>query len=178
MSGDQRQLESGKNSSALKVVLIIVVALLGLGSFCGVGILGVFYFVGPSASEGMVLQQQIQGTPVIQTYIGQLDDLGVNGGKGRLAFDVSGSKGSGRLLVETGKGTLANADWAVLMVDENPSLASQDSISAETTRWSQPMISRYVVFGEPPADMGAEIFPDTVNASTDDMNNDVDDSNQ
>jgi hypothetical protein len=178
MSDDQQQFDGGKSGSALKIVLIIIVALLGLGSCCGVGILGVFYFVGPNASEGMVLQRQIQGTPVIQTYIGQLDDLGVDAAKGRVGFDVSGSKGSGRLLVETGKGTLANADWAVLMVDESPSLASQDSVSAETTRGSQPVISRYVVFGEPPADMGAEIFPDTGNASTDDMNNDVDDSNQ
>ena len=154
MSDDQREFNGGQSGSALKIVIIIIVALLGLGSCCGVGILGVFYFEQPS--QGAVLQQQIQGIPVIQTYIGQLDDPMVDAGQGLLAFDVSGSKGSGRLLVETGKGTLANADWAIIVVDEKP----------------------YVVFGEPPADLGAEIFPDTGNPPTDDTNDDVDDSNQ
>ena len=155
MSDDQREFNGGQSGSALKIVIIIIVALLGLGSCCGVGILGVFYFENPNENQGAVLQQQIQGIPVIQTHIGQLDDLKVDAGQGRIAFDVSGSKGSGRLLVETGEGTLANADWAIIVVDEKP----------------------YVVFGEPPADSGAEIFPDTGNASTDDTNDDVDDSN-
>ncbi len=162
MTDDQGKSAGGTNQGtngssgnfALKAVTIIVAALLGLGCVFGGGILSLFYFT--DANEGVALKGRIQGTPAIVTYIGQLDDLKVEAGSGRIGLDVSGSKGSGYLWVETGKGTLANADWAIL----------------ETNGKS------YVVFGDPPADMGAELLPVINNASTEESTNDVYDSKQ
>jgi hypothetical protein len=138
MTDDQGQsIDGSKGSSALKTGIIIVIAgLLGPGVLFVGSILGISLFT--DANEGMALKRQIEGTPAIKTHIGQLDDLMVETGSGRIGFDVSGSKGSGYLWVETGEGSLDNADWAILEVDGKS----------------------HVVFGDPPADLGAETLPD------------------
>ena len=69
-----------------------------------------------------------------------------SGNDGRMAFDVSGDKGSGMLLVEPGQGGLNNAAWAILEIGGKS----------------------YVVFGEPPEDLGAEVVPEPEGSGSDD----------
>ena len=154
MTEDQGQFAGGMNpetdgrraSSALKITIIVVAILLFLGTCFGGCVWGLFYFI--DAGSGMALKPQIEGTPAIETYIGQVDEIGMDWGQtaqqaqsgndDRLAFSVSGDKGSGLLLVEQGPAGLANAAWAILEFDGKS----------------------YVVFGEPPTDLGAEKLPE------------------
>ncbi len=137
---------SKKGSSATKIIIIVVLILGFLGSCCGGCIWAGYYLV--NSASGMALKPQIEGTPAIETHIGTIDEIQMNwggtslqaqmGNDGRLAFDVSGDKGSGLLLVEPGTGGLNNADWAILEIDGKS----------------------YVVFGDPPEDLGAETVPE------------------
>ena len=136
---------SRKGSSATKIIIIIVLILGFLGSCCGGCIWAGYYLV--NSASGMALKPQIEGTPAIETYIGTIDEIQMSwsgtsqqaqsGNDGRLVFDVSGDKGSGMLLVDQGSGGLNNADWAILEIGGKS----------------------YVVFGEPPEDLGAEVVP-------------------
>jgi hypothetical protein len=134
---------AGKSSPVKKIIIIVALVLLFLGTCCGGCIWAGFYLL--DSASGMVLKPQIEGTPAIETYIGTIDEIQMDwsglsqqGNSGRIIFDVSGDKGSGMLVVDPGKGNLSNADWSILEIDGKS----------------------YVVFGEPPADLGAEIVPE------------------
>ena len=145
---------SRKGSSATKIIIIIVLILGFLGSCCGGCIWAGYYLV--NSASGMALKPQIEGTPAIETYIGTIDEIQMSwsgtsqqaqsGNDGRLVFDVSGDKGSGMLLVDQGSGGLNNADWAILEIGGKS----------------------YVVFGEPPEDLGAEVVPEPEGSGSDD----------
>ena len=145
---------SRKGSSATKIIIIIVLILGFLGTCCGGCIWAGYYLV--NSASGMALKPQVEGTPAIETYIGTIDEIQMDwsgtsqqaqsGNDGRLAFDISGDKGSGMLLVESGSGGLNNADWAILEIGGKS----------------------YVVFGEPPEDLGAEVVPEPEGSGSDD----------
>ena len=145
---------AGKSSSAMKIIIIIAVVLVFLGTCCGGCIWAGFYLV--DSASGMALKPQVEGTPAIETYIGNVDEITMDwagtsqqaqsGNDGRMAFDVSGDKGSGMLLVDPGQGGLNNADWAILEIGGKS----------------------YVVFGEPPEDLGAEVVPEPEGSGSDD----------
>lgn len=142
---------AGKSSSVKKIIIIIALVLLFLGTCCGGCIWAGFYLL--DSASGMVLKPQIEGTPAIETYIGTIDEIQMDwsglsqqGNSGRIIFDVSGDKGSGMLVVDPGKGNLSNADWSILEIDGKS----------------------YVVFGEPPEDLGAEVVPEPEGSGLDD----------
>lgn len=168
MTDDQGQFANGMNpetdgargSSALKIVIIIAVIVLALATCCGGCIFGGIYMI--DAGSGTVLRPQIEGTPAIEGKIGVIDDIGLDwsatsaqaqsGNDQRIAFTVSGDKGSGVLLVEQSATGLANASWAILEIDGES----------------------YVVFGDPPADLGAEVLPGTPTGDQADTGDDLD----
>ena len=133
--------KSGSSRSGMKIVIIVIIALVVLLGCCG----GVIYF-GYYATfymSGQAVQPQIEGTPAINTYIGTIEEITLDwsrtsqpeiGNSDRLAFDVSGVKGSGLVIIQQGPQGLVPADWAILEIDGKS----------------------YIVFGTPPEDLGAE----------------------
>lgn len=126
----------------MKVFVIVIIALVVILGCCGGGIFFVYY--AGTHMSGQAVQPQIEGTPAINTYIGAIDEVTLDwgttsqqaesGNEGRLAFDVSGDKGSGLVIVQQGPQGLVPADWAILEIDGQS----------------------YVIFGNPPEDLGAQ----------------------
>lgn len=151
----------------MKIVVIIIIALVVILGCCGGGVFFVYY--AGTHMSGQAVQPQIEGTPAINEKIGVISEITLswsgttamadpaNGGTGegdRLVFDIAGDKGSGLLIVKQGPQGIVPADWAILEIDGKS----------------------YVVFGNPPEDLGAERLAGT--PSKPDSSEDGDDSGE
>lgn len=131
----------------MKILVIVIVAIVVLLGCCIGG--GYFLFYFGTSMAGTVVRPQIEGTPAINTYIGQISALDFDfgetslqaqsGANERLAFDVEGDKGKGLVIVEQGPQGINNAAWAILEMNGNS----------------------YIIFGNPPEELGAVAVPDT-----------------
>lgn len=111
------------------LVLGIVFGLFALGALacCGVGYYGVTVFQSELSKQ---FRQQIEDSPEIAEHIGQIESLqmrfidsAASGDDDEMIFDISGSKGSGQVMVDVSAASSSQPEGAfVLVLDDGTRL--------------------------------------------------------